>query len=1036
MFACTRDEVDEGLMPTGDGRITIQSTLDDMLLTRATDSPAERTVTHIDVFAVDASGNIAYYERNTTGNNSGADEQGAGTLTLNVARRATQADGTTPIFAQGAEYKFVLVANATATEEAMAGVTTLSALEALVQDDSFDPELTGGDGDTDGGTSVDRQTLLHLSGTEQGKNDGGFETPQTFLMDAVAVDIQDATKTSWVVNPATGSVSNLTLKAEFKRAAAKIIVNIEQGPDVEFRTTLTNVDDSGTAIASETAETAQYDFYKLPASTFVLPNDAELVGVRLINTAPMKPNKETFIWASEEPAAENSIQIIGYAYAHSWSDVDLTNETSLILNIPMMWNKDGKAETGYTVDDTNPGVDGNSKEATAARSWYKVPLSQGKKFERNKCYIVNITINAVGASSKSTAIQLRDIEYKTLEWQTVDVNVGGSSEAPKYLVLNTDLVEMYNVNFDNTSLEFSSSSPIASVVLTDKYTHNIGTGAFSEGTDNYDAYYLNKYNSKTSVPTTVRQTISASAEADVLNGGISIISPIIKVEDSEELEQQIQEALGNPPTAPTLEEPVYTGTNTIPDEVPEVENPGERPSAPNPYDYVPENEDNYGSYGYNYRYNEETGTFQRQYWGVFTGEGDWTDIETPEEYTEALEAYEQYDEKLAAYQQYLKDKAAYDEAVEALKNDPLFTQYLAEKEAYDREWERYNEALATYNTQAQAIREAAGNADSHYNTIRYLEFVVTNEQGLTATFRVMQYPTIYVTNAVGWYSYREDFKNVNSTSHATTYHIKGDRIGGIGYNQGTYTLYNGDSGFWYSKVSSNPEQTHQGTASYYSYYWANANSTSPTEDSYEYDDENTRMYNIKVTATSSKYTVGVPKRVNVTQTINYDGETVSKTYDTTDDSDANSKLVSPSFMTASRLGVLTTNSISYSSSSGTEARETEMYNLFSYHCSNYVEVKQVVEDGVTKKVVYDDWRLPTAAEIGIIIELQPNGSSNNTADKAIDYLLNAGYYFSASGPVENSKYTSGYESSISVRCVRDAVDEPAAKSLTAQQTTN
>lgn len=83
-------------MPTGDGRITIQSTLDDMLLTRATDSPAERTVTHIDVFAVDASGKIAYYERNTTGNNSGADEQGAGTLTLNVARRATQADGTTP----------------------------------------------------------------------------------------------------------------------------------------------------------------------------------------------------------------------------------------------------------------------------------------------------------------------------------------------------------------------------------------------------------------------------------------------------------------------------------------------------------------------------------------------------------------------------------------------------------------------------------------------------------------------------------------------------------------------------------------------------------------------------------------------------------------------------------------------------------------------------------------------------------------------------------------------------------------------------
>ena len=72
---------------------------------------------------------------------------------------------------------------------------------------------------------------------------------------------------------------------------------------------------------------------------------------------------------------------------------------------------------------------------------------------------------------------------------------------------------------------------------------------------------------------------------------------------------------------------------------------------------------------------------------------------------------------------------------------------------------------------------------------------------------------------------------------------------------------------------------------------------------------------------------------------------------------------------------------------------------------------------------YHDWRLPTASEIQLIINLQSRGSSDATV--AIDFLLNANNYFSASGPVANSKGTS---SGTSVRCVRDAYnDNKAAK---------
>ena len=67
--------------------------------------------------------------------------------------------------------------------------------------------------------------------------------------------------------------------------------------------------------------------------------------------------------------------------------------------------------------------------------------------------------------------------------------------------------------------------------------------------------------------------------------------------------------------------------------------------------------------------------------------------------------------------------------------------------------------------------------------------------------------------------------------------------------------------------------------------------------------------------------------------------------------------------------------------------------------------------------MYDDWRLPTEEEINIIIKFQ--GAENEDAD-AIDFLLNAGYYFSASGPVVNTKASYNNRSSISMRCIRDA----------------
>jgi hypothetical protein len=79
---------------------------------------------------------------------------------------------------------------------------------------------------------------------------------------------------------------------------------------------------------------------------------------------------------------------------------------------------------------------------------------------------------------------------------------------------------------------------------------------------------------------------------------------------------------------------------------------------------------------------------------------------------------------------------------------------------------------------------------------------------------------------------------------------------------------------------------------------------------------------------------------------------------------------------------------------------------------------EVYQDPDTKEyVVLDDWRLPTAAELKIIMDY--HGTSGTDAD-AIDYLLNAQWYWAANGRVENSK-TQGYNGITATRCIRDAI---------------
>lgn len=238
------------------------------------------------------------------------------------------------------------------------------------------------------------------------------------------------------------------------------------------------------------------------------------------------------------------------------------------------------------------------------------------------------------------------------------------------------------------------------------------------------------------------------------------------------------------------------------------------------------------------------------------------------------------------------------------------------------------------------------------NGIRYIKVTVTNEQGLSKEFTVKQYPLEYIVTVPGWYSYRTDFRS--------TYEEKG--TGKVSDNYfSSKVYYEGDR--W------NDEGI-------YTYTWPRYNtSNNPSLGTYSGSQSNNNMYFVRITKTSDKYVLSVP---------------AVDEYGYTDDSPENNQLVAPAFMIASQLGTVYPQSFP-------SAKE---------HCKQYAE-KSIAGE------VYEDWRLPTEAELEIIDRYQ------NTNGSVIDEVLARRYYWAASGTAYvTMNGDQGSASNAYIRCIR------------------
>ncbi|MBQ5594901.1 MAG: hypothetical protein IIU78_04250 [Alistipes sp.] len=354
-------------------------------------------------------------------------------------------------------------------------------------------------------------------------------------------------------------------------------------------------------------------------------------------------------------------------------------------------------------------------------------------------------------------------------------------------------------------------------------------------------------------------------------------------------------------------------------------------------------------------------------------------------------------------------------------------------------YNKYNQQIKLNNNQVNIYATSteadatSGNIAVHSdiptnNTIRYFQLKVTNKDGLSEIVNVEQYPLIYITNNLPWYSYRDDYYyrttgghkwngyvNYSTTSgdSPTTYQYDGDHIVSIYQIESVdvttktvkYTYSSAASsnnhGWTCSKVRGNKQSNENYIINYYYFSYRSRWSKNETK----CEEHNVRNYHVRMMASSKDYTLARPA-------LDERGYTAGDK--------ENSKLVSPSFVIASRLGAV------LSTYSGLSNMSNDKKLIaFADHCKNYVEVDDVNDDKKAPVKVYDNWRLPTEAELKIIMEIQ--GESGQNAD-AIDFLLNGGYYMSASGPVFNKKNNDGTKElanpmnaeGVAIRCVRDA----------------
>lgn len=301
---------------------------------------------------------------------------------------------------------------------------------------------------------------IHMTGL-----DNVTGAPMTFLMDGVAYegDSEPSAPASVMLN--SDDTTDKLLKVTLRRAAAKIVVKISRGEKVTF--------DRG-----EEADVPGYYVRNMPYTTSVIAGVNAPAQLKI----PTRNNGGYLHWT------ENEITVTAYTYAHKWgTGSDFQNKVRMVVNIPLTYKDNDTAEPEYR-----------------GSNWYQIPVSESKVLARNTYYEVTATVNALGGVDPTKPLELTDLQYSVVEWEGKTVSVGGEKDKVQFLYVNEDEIEMHNMERDNTTLKFNSSSKVNVEIRR--------------------AYFIDKFGQEQDVDNTILNQIKVTPAND-LTGGIEIYSP-------------------------------------------------------------------------------------------------------------------------------------------------------------------------------------------------------------------------------------------------------------------------------------------------------------------------------------------------------------------------------------------------------------------------------------------------------------------------------------------------------------------------------
>ena len=290
---------------------------------------------------------------------------------------------------------------------------------------------------------------------------------------------------------------------------------------------------------------------------------------------------------------------------------------------------------------------------------------------------------------------------------------------------------------------------------------------------------------------------------------------------------------------------------------------------------------------------------------------------------------------------------------------------------------------STYTVSSPSTTETSGSLN--INSIvptngTYREFQFTLTCGTKSqVVKVRHYPLDFITAESGAYS---------------TYNFPGWVIPG---NAGTYNGASVESSYYGTYYEFNNDASGNFEArTWYNGQVYTLNINGQRTNSSISGATNNQMYVLQITSANDKYIIGRPTLQS--QSVNLYNES-GNNIGTTTYSTSSDNVLSPAFMLASKLGVVS---------------PFTSHTFAAVHCSLYKEVSNGKE--------YTGWRLPTKQEIEYMIENQ------RTHDEVMSVVVGGRYYWALDGTAALNEYgTEGTENNAYVRCVRDLTAEELAE---------